>query len=505
MKHKLENFPFFFITIPLFFLLNHNNYYFGLLEWSLLGREFILYLLLPVLLFFLLNLFIKLLRKTAVIIACVMILFYYFQQVQDFFKSTPLPVLGRYFVLLPMLALLLAALILFVVDSKRSFQRLLVFINVLFILLVCYELARSIYYAASGYNTQNDLADKTKKLTTEFQACDSCMLPDIYFFIFDEYTNAKTLKSEFGYANEELINYLKEKGFYVAADSRSNYNQTPMVLSAEMNLRYLPGLYDGKPYYTRDFLQGSHTIYHNELCMMLRKQGYAIANYSIFNIAGAPMHSPPPYEEELLSVIFNQTLLKKIDMDIGWNFRGLQAGPVKVNPEQQRKIETDLKRFKQTTDGVLKTVRRKESKPVFTYAHFLLPHWPYYFDSTGTRLPHSLAQEYAADKNKGYLHQVVYANKFIIKPLIDSIFAGASRPFIIVLQGDHGFRGWPEEKKDLAFENLNAFYFHDKDYSRLYPGISSVNTFRVVLNKYFGTNLHLLKDSTFYLSSSTNR
>ena len=45
---------------------------------------------------------------------------------------------------------------------------------------------------------------------------------------------------------------------------------------------------------------------------------------------------------------------------------------------------------------------------------------------------------------------------------------------------------------------LNSFYFPDGDYEQLYPGISPVNTFRVVMDKYFGTDLGLLEDKTYY-------
>ncbi|MDQ3277751.1 MAG: hypothetical protein M3Q06_05465, partial [Bacteroidota bacterium] len=50
-----------------------------------------------------------------------------------------------------------------------------------------------------------------------------------------------------------------------------------------------------------------------------------------------------------------------------------------------------------------------------------------------------------------------------------------------------------------VFRNLNAYYFSDKDYGMLYDSISPVNTFRVVLNKYFSQSFPLLKDSSFYL------
>jgi len=44
---------------------------------------------------------------------------------------------------------------------------------------------------------------------------------------------------------------------------------------------------------------------------------------------------------------------------------------------------------------------------------------------------------------------------------------------------------------------LNAYYFPDNDYSLLYPEISPVNSFRVILNKYFKTGLSLLKDDAY--------
>jgi hypothetical protein len=45
---------------------------------------------------------------------------------------------------------------------------------------------------------------------------------------------------------------------------------------------------------------------------------------------------------------------------------------------------------------------------------------------------------------------------------------------------------------------LNVYYFPDQDYTALYPAISPVNTFRVVLNQYFGADYPLLPDRHFF-------
>ncbi len=56
------------------------------------------------------------------------------------------------------------------------------------------------------------------------------------------------------------------------------------------------------------------------------------------------------------------------------------------------------------------------------------------------------------------------------------------------------------EEADVGerFPILNAYYFPGVDSSDLYPTISPVNSFRVVLNTYFGLELPLLEDRAFY-------
>jgi len=51
---------------------------------------------------------------------------------------------------------------------------------------------------------------------------------------------------------------------------------------------------------------------------------------------------------------------------------------------------------------------------------------------------------------------------------------------------------------------LNAYLLPGNGASRLYDSISPVNTFRVILNHYFGTAYPLLADRTFYSSPTDN-
>src|SRR5690606_21828960 len=80
---------------------------------------------------------------------------------------------------------------------------------------------------------------------------------------------------------------------------------------------------------------------------------------------------------------------------------------------------------------------------------------------------------------------------------------------VIVLQADEGpfperYRSsslsWHEaEPSELRMKSgiLNAYYFPDGDYATLYDGITPVNSFRAIFNKYFGAKLEHLPDRIY--------
>src|SRR6185312_6606252 len=100
---------------------------------------------------------------------------------------------------------------------------------------------------------------------------------------------------------------------------------------------------------------------------------------------------------------------------------------------------------------------------------------------------------------RAYKNQSIYITRRI-QETIDRILAESPEPPIIIVQSDHG----SELNLDLAsLQNtdlhermsiLNAYYFPGGRYEGLYDSISPVNSFRVVLNTYFGARLPLLPD-----------
>jgi hypothetical protein len=75
---------------------------------------------------------------------------------------------------------------------------------------------------------------------------------------------------------------------------------------------------------------------------------------------------------------------------------------------------------------------------------------------------------------------------------------------VIVLQADHGphskifFERSPDMDYAECLSILNADYLPDGGRGALYEGVSPVNTFRIIFNRYFGTKYKLLKDKNFF-------
>jgi membrane-anchored protein YejM (alkaline phosphatase superfamily) len=156
----------------------------------------------------------------------------------------------------------------------------------------------------------------------------------------------------------------------------------------------------------------------------------------------------------------------------------------------------EKKTYFDTTKALIKNSCTSTGNPKFIYGHFMLPHEPYTFDSTGkVKTAEQTIIKRKEDDAGAYFNQVVYAGK-VIKELVSYIQQHNKKNTIIIVEGDHGYRTPEGNKAGYTFQNLNAIYFPDQKYELLYDSLSPVNTFRIVLNKYFSAQLPLLKDSS---------
>jgi hypothetical protein len=151
---------------------------------------------------------------------------------------------------------------------------------------------------------------------------------------------------------------------------------------------------------------------------------------------------------------------------------------------------------------------RSLPSPKFVLAHFLLPHGPYVFDRRGRFI--SAEEESTKDWRDLYAEQLAFTNQRI-NELLDQLLSGpAESDPIVIIQADEGphpeelvgnpdIYRWDQASDldlKLKFAILNAYYLPTGS-ERLYPSITPVNSFRVLLNEYFGLDMAVLPDRSF--------
>ena len=110
--------------------------------------------------------------------------------------------------------------------------------------------------------------------------------------------------------------------------------------------------------------------------------------------------------------------------------------------------------------------------------------------------------EFDQTSPKVYVDQVVYLNREVMRT-IDAICSKSKIPPIIIVQSDHG-PGYNSLKDGLDHAQervpiLNAYLVPESMQSELYPTITPVNTFRLLLSKCFGVDYAPLPDRNFLI------
>jgi hypothetical protein len=491
LKKTAEQIPFFLLTLPLFVIIHIEKQYHHFIVYSFVYKEILWLIAAPFFIFLLSYLLLRNSRRASLFSFVLLMFFYFFCDLKDWLhEATSGTFASKYIFLLPFIFLIIVIVFIIIKKTKSHFSKLFLYINTTFVLFILIDVT-GILFNTSVY--KNDLGDRSKTILSQYKPCNECIKPDIYYFIFDEYSSSEVLQKEFNYQNS-LDSFLKEKKFRVIPFSKSNYNLTPFSIASCFNLNYLPGLDVHKDFYMKDYLPGLPSVYKSELIPILQKEGYQIINLSIFNIEN---HKPviPPFDLWELNTLYGRhNIFKKIDYDIGWLIRSRLSLNLKSNVYRNSRNE----HFKKSFEKLMQTIRQKSFDPKFIYAHFMLPHGPYCFDSAGNQIPVSELPLSEAENKQAYVNQVIYTNT-IMKKIIDEIFLDEKKRFLIIIQGDHGYKYHDQAKNQLEFGNLNAMYFYNQDYHLINDSTSNVNTFRIVLNSFFKKNFKMLKDTSYFL------
>lgn len=321
--------------------------------------------------------------------------------------------------------------------------------------------------------------------------------PDIYYFIFDRYPSERSAQLAYGIEND-LYPWLRERGFYVADQSRANYQRTTLSLAATLNLAYHDGR--GRPTFLGPVDRSApYASLQNSLVdRFIKAQGY----YSVHvgsdfsatrtsQLADVNLH----YDafSDFGAALFNTTALPGIGRRLGLLGSRWERRYAWTRWELDR--VADLPDF---------------PSPKFVFVHFMLPHTPYIFDRDGRFVTDEENRKRTVLER--YSAQLAYTNTRI-REIVEGLLDGPAenRP-LIILQADEGpypvgleedtRHDWtlaPPEQREIKFGILNAWYLPDGRDIGLYRSISSVNTFRLLFSGYFGADLPLLPDESFSL------
>jgi hypothetical protein len=343
---------------------------------------------------------------------------------------------------------------------------------------------------------------------------------DIYYIILDGYTRADVMQELFGYDNSEFIRALERRGFYVARESRSNYTDTVYSISSSLNMAHVNTL----PDYLRPRMDLTDhkalqdvlavLVKQNRVRAFLEQMGYRFVNfdsgYARINIPNADHFEKSP-EIGLFNpqAAFDLMLLNTTLGKAYFRLRGEQNAPLQsLFDEHRTRIRYALANLPKYAD---------QEGRYFIYAHIISPHSPYVFGPNGeerrgvdpfTLLDNPEGEEWSPDL---YRDQVIFINKMILAT-IDQILAQSDPQPIIILQADHGNRAFnvvdpsAEMKMKLLFPILNAYHLPGyEENTPVYATITPVNSFRLLLNAYFGTQLNRLEDASYILSKKPGR
>lgn len=320
---------------------------------------------------------------------------------------------------------------------------------------------------------------------------------DVYYLIFDRYAGATTLRDLYGFDNSPFLDELRARGFVLPTDARANYPQTTHSLASSLNMTYLDRLADAAGSDSSSWMPLYASLRGFTAARAFQELGYRYVHVGSW---WPPTSRDWTADENVVfgeargfsEVFLSTTILPRLAGQLGI------LPSTNLYRRHYDHILAQLDALKQVAD---------DPRPTFTFAHVLLPHTPYVFDADGSYRGPSDAR--TVERN--YLDQLTYANTAILE-LVDEIQRRTRGPApIVVLQSDEGPHppeqdslanlrvSWPEQtgsELGRKLHILNAYRLPGQG-EPVPADVTPVNTFRLILDRYFDAGLPLLSDRVF--------
>lgn len=430
--------------------------------------------------------------KASVTLSIVVLVFFYYGFLHDLLTEdgTTFLIIGRHRYLVPISAVLTLIAVWLTLRFRGNFVPLIHVGTATVLLLVAFNVARI------GWDVVDDPAGAAVQGQDFWELSGAeigvDVLPDIYYIILDGYARADVLQEIYGFDNSEFVDFLTQKGFYVADQSRTNYVSTGESIAASLNMRYL---IEGETYPSTE---------DHALLRLLKSVGY---KYVHVGSGHAEFSRNKNADIEILFRDTQRLLLNEFSVSVAKHTIGATlAGGIGFSVDSV--INSRMAKgfnYKMEQLGKIHGI----PGPTFTFSHHLPPHRPFIFDQYGNFRGSAKFEliPTSRDVSGQYVEQLIYVNKSI-EAVVEEILERSTAEPVIIIQGDHGpaysgITDFDNPSDRFIFERvgiLNAYYLPERCRSGLYPTISPVNSFRMVFDNCLGTQLGLLEDQTFWFA-----
>ncbi|MBL7069660.1 MAG: sulfatase-like hydrolase/transferase [Candidatus Omnitrophica bacterium] len=493
MKKKWIIHPFLFAVIPVLHIFSNNA---GKVDITVIIMPLAISLFFTIALWSFLTFALKDVKRAGIIVSIFLLLFFSYGHFYHGLGNLSLmgASLGRHRFLLPVWAFITVLSTFIFLKIRRPLNGFNSFLNVTASVVIISSLFNiGVYESAKARNKKDSGGIEFKSAEKEN------VLPDIYYIILDAYTNPEVLKDMLGYDEKSLINYLNDKGFYIAKDGRTNYTSTCLSLACSLNMRYI---HKGE--------NSVELVRSNTVMPLLKSHGYKIVNIPSGYSDTAPIHS---VDFEINVSGYHEFTITLLETSLLYPFTQTKIFDY---------ISLHRKRILETFDMIPK-VRSRLKGPFFIFAHIVCPHPPYLFGKESALTERSRFETFEDSGNfmlvnnnwspefkADYLNQVSFVNKKV-RLLVEQILKNSEIPPIIILQADHGsaFEMYKIKSGTVAARQtetsikersgiLNAYYLPEEGRELLYDSITPVNTFRLVFNTIFNADFELLEDRVYW-------
>lgn len=483
-----------FGAYPVLFLYAHNAHE---MPWQDVVVPLIAVIAFAVVVTFLLGLLLRNFHKSALIATIFLLLFFSFGHVASMLPGfewiTGLGTISTADVLLAVWVLLFLIGILVIFRTRRSLQ---ITSQVLF---VVGAVMVAIQVVMGGSVLIQRKSQHSLSETASVADGHAGRAPDIYYLVVDGYARADILEGMYGVDNSRFLTFLHDHGFQVADRSCSNYCQTLLSLTATLNLNYIDeiGTYNVD---SKDRVPLADQLRNSYVIRYLKEHGYDIVCFA----SG-----------------FNFTEFKDVDrfIKVSHTVSDFQNTLITTTPVAflLRDEYSQYDMHRRRVNFILDKLPRVYSAgaPLFVFAHILSPHPPFVFDSEGQPVDpdhkyhmgdgsHYLNLASHVSYLVGYAQQITYLTERLQETIAEILERSPDMPPIIILQADHGpGSGLDWRRKENTnlrerFSILNACLLPGDKVECIGQAMTPVNTFRVIMNRYFGGDYPMLPDRCFW-------